>query len=184
MTHHPFDPTELARRDPERERTAEHLERYAAATDSPPALDLVARISAAVDEEPDPSGGWWTSLTAGLVAWRRPALMLAAAAVVVAVAVGAVALGDLFERVRNVGSSPEPSVIVSPSPSATPTPSPSPSPTPTPSASPSGEPSSSPTPPTGAPTVSPSDDDDFETPEPSDDPDTSDDSSGPGGGDD
>jgi hypothetical protein len=177
MTQHPFDPTELDRIDADLDETAFRLERYASTTDAAAPPDLVARITAAIEAEPTPAAGWWTSFSGALVAWRRPAAVLAAAAVMVAIAVTAVAVGDLFEQLRNVGASPVPSVTLTPSPS--PTPSATPSPTPTPSVTPSPSPS-----PIASPTAT-DDDDDLETPDPSDDDGFSDDdSSGPGGGDD
>lgn len=183
MTRHPFDPSELDRVDPTLDRTAERLERYASETDTSVPAGMVGRIQAAIDDEPAPRQGWWATLLSG-GAWRRPATALAAVAVILAVVVGAVALGDLFEGLRNVGASPSPVVSPSetPSPSPTPTPSSTPSPTPTPTAVPTVTPTPIPTispPTTVAPT--PSDDDGPETPEPSDDSDDSD-TSGPGGG--
>jgi hypothetical protein len=185
MTGSPFDPIELGGSDADLEATAERLDGYVREVDAPVPPDLVARIQASIDAEPEPSRGWWAGLASALVAWRRPAAALAVVAMAVAVIVGSIAIGDLFEDLRNVGASPDPSPILTPmpsaTPSATPTPSLSPSPSPSPSASPSIRPSVAPTSP-----PSPSEsDDDLETPEPSDDPDESDDSggnSGPGGG--
>jgi hypothetical protein len=182
MTRHPFDPSELDRVDASLDRTAERLERYASETDTSVPAGMVGRIQAAIDDEPAPRQGWWATLMAG-GPWRRPATALATAAVILVVVVGAVALGDLFEGLRNVGASPSPVVTPSESPSSSPTPTPSATPSPTPTAAPTVSPTPVPTiSPTTTVAPTPSDDDDeSETPEPSDDSDDSDDS-GPGGG--
>jgi len=193
VTRNHFDPSELDRTHPELERVAERLEAHAADADQPIAPDLVARIQAAVDAEPDAAPGWLATLASALGPWRRPAAVLAAGAIVVAIAVGSLAVGDLFERMRNLGASPPPSVTVTPSPSPSPSPtaSPTPSTVPSPADSATPTPSSTPTvapPPSVAPSPSPtsSDDHEFETPE-METPRQSDDSggnSGPGSGDD
>ena len=168
----PYDPAELGRHDPELDRIAQDLEQQVAAMGGEPPLDLTGRILSAIDDEPMPSSRWsWLS------GFRRPAQLLAAAAVVVVAITGALAIGSLIDQARqNVGGEPTP--VVLPSPSETPAPSPSPSLSPSPSASPSPSPTASPTvAPTTQPT--PSDDDEVETPEPSE---SDDDNSGPGGG--
>ena len=147
MTHHHYDPSELDRQDSELDSVAERLEGYASATRTEPPIGLVDRIVAAIDEEPAPRTAWWTRVTA----WRRPALGLAAAAVVIAAITGALAVGELVDqaRQRSVGSSPSPAVEASPSVAPSLTPSPSLVPSPSESASPTVAPS-----PPG-PTVSP-----------------------------
>lgn len=163
----PYDPSELDRVDPELDRIARRLEDHAAAVRGEPPLDLVSRVGEAIDAEPAPSSRW-----AWLTAWRRPARVVATAAVVVAAVTGALAVGQLLDGLRpDVGGPPTPVVLPSPSPEPSVTPSPSPTTSPTPSATPS---------PTLAPTVSPAP----PPPTPSDDDDSDDDSSGPGGGDD
>jgi hypothetical protein len=165
----PYDPAELGRHDPELDRVALELERQTAAMSGEPPMDLAGRIMSAIEDEPIPASRW-----AWLGGFRRPARFLAAAAVVVVVITGALAIGSLIEQARpDVGGPPTPAVLPSPSetPAPTPTASPSPSLAPTPTLTPS-------------PTVSPSpsdDDDEIETPEPSE---SDDDNSGPGGGDD
>jgi hypothetical protein len=178
MTRHPFDPAELGSDDPALQRVAERLESYASGLDGEPSPALTARILAAAEAEA-PRGG----LAAILVALRRPARALAAAAIVVAAVMGGLAFSQLVDRPPDVGASP----VASPAPSATPTASPSPSPSAiiAPSPSPTLRPTPTPVatnPPTPATTPVPtaSDDDEIETPEPSE---SDDDNSGPGGGD-
>lgn len=126
MTLHPFDPDELGRTDPELEHVAERIERYAAGVEGQPPIDLSARIRIAIDLEPVRRG-----LFAGLLGPRSgPLTAVAAAAALVLVVAGVLAIGQFVERTREqIGTSPSPSVIVTPSPS------PSPSSSPTPSAS-------------------------------------------------
>ncbi|MGH2402648.1 MAG: hypothetical protein ACRDE6_08035 [Candidatus Limnocylindria bacterium] len=175
MTRHPFDSGELGRTDPEMDRVGQQLERYAADRADEPPMDLAARIQATLDEEPIPAAGWWASLLGVLATWHGPARLALAAAVVLAVVVGAVTLGELVDRARtNTGASPSPSVIVTPTPTASPTP--TIAPTPTPTATPSPSPSTTPTP---LPTESDDGGEELETPEPSE---SDDDNSGPGGG--
>jgi len=174
MNRRPPDPV-----DPDLDRVADELERFAAAERGEPPIDLASRIRAAVDAAPDPGAGWRVSLAAVLRAWRTPARGLAMAAVLVVAVVGALAVGQLINEARqpNVGTSPSPPAFVSPSPSISPTPPPSSSPSPSPSPSPTTTPTASPTASPAPPAPSPSDDDEFETPEPSES-----DNSGPGGG--
>ena len=168
MSRHPYGPDELDREDASLDRVADRLERYATERRAEPPMGLASRIMATIDDEPDPTLGWWASFTSGLAAWRTPARALAVAAVLVAAVVGAIALGELSERARqdNIGSSPSPALLApSPTPTLTPTPSPSPSASSSPTASPSASASD--------------DDDEVETPAPGES-----DNSGPGGGDD
>jgi len=169
MTQHPYGSDELDRVDPELDAVAHELERYAAArgTDAPPGL--AASVKEAIAAEPDPVIGWWQRLLAGPAAWGATGRSVAAAAVVMLLLVGSLAVGQLLDVAGpDVGSSPSPIV----SPSERPTPSPTTSPSPSSSASPSPTPSQAPSTPAATPS-----DDDVETPEPSDD-----DNSGPGGG--
>jgi hypothetical protein len=172
MTRHPYGPDELDREDATLDRVAERLESYASRRSAEPPADLAARIMATIDDEPAPRAGWWASVSAGLRAWRAAARALAVTAILVAAVVGAVAIGELAERVRqeNVGSSPG---LVPSSPSPSPTLTPTPSPSPSPSLSPSPSP---------VPSPSASDDDEVETPEPSGSDDSGSDDSGSGSG--
>lgn len=147
MSRNPFGPDELDRTDLALDRVADRLERYAFDQRTEPPLDLAARIRSAIAEEPEPTAGWWISLTAGLGAWRAPARGIAVVAVLVASVVGAFAIGELVQNVReaNVGASPSPAPVVSPTPTPSPTVSPSPSATPTPSPSPTVSPTPMPT---------------------------------------
>lgn len=181
MTHHPYGPDELDRADPELDDVAHELERYATSQQGQPPSHLTSRIHAAIDAEPDPERGWWSTLLLGWSA--RPARMMTAAAVIAIAVVGAVALAQVIDSVRpDVGTTPPPSPLISPIESPTPSASPSPTPSPSPTATP--EPTVAPTE-TVAPTAvqatpvptSSDDDDDDETPEPSES-----DNSGPGGG--
>jgi len=170
MTRHPFDSSELGRTDPELDRVADRLERYAADARGEPPMDLSARIRAAVEAQPHRRG----TLASFLAAWSGPTRAFAAGGVVALVLVGALALGQLVERAREqVGATPSPSVFPTPTPA--PTPSPMPSPTPTSTPSPTATPTSSP---------SPTDETETESPEPSqsDDSGGGSDNSGPGGG--
>lgn len=173
MSRNPYGTDELDRLDPDLDRVADELERYAASERGEPAVDLAGRVHAAVDAEPDPPLGWRRSLPATLRAWRAPARGLALAAMLVVAVVGALAVSELIERARNgdVGTSPTPAVISpSPSPSLSATPSPSPSPSPSPTVAP--------TPPPATPVPSASEsEDESESAEPSES-----DNSGPGGG--
>jgi hypothetical protein len=171
MTHHPFDSDELGRVDPELDRVAERLERYAAEARAEPPLGLTGMIRSAVDLEPHPRGRF----RALLARWSGPARAMAAGAVVVLVVAGAIALGQLVELTRQqVGATPSPTVI--PTPTAIPTPSPTPRPTPT--ASPTPSPTSTP-----AATHEPSFSEGFETETPQPTGSDGSDNSGPGGGD-
>ena len=182
MRRHPFDSDELGRTDPEMDRVAERLERYASDAGGEPPPDLVTRIQAALDEEPIPRRGWYAGLVARLDPWRGAVRLAAAALVVAAAVVGALTLGELADRSRNdTGGPPVPTVPVMPSSSPTVAPTPTPTPTPTPVPTPTSTPSSSPSPPAALPTASEDDDDETETPRPTE---TDDDNSGPGGGDD
>jgi hypothetical protein len=163
MTRHPFDSGELGRDDPEMDRIGEELERYAATTGGEPPIGLATRIREAIDDEPLPASGWWASTLAFLAPLRGPARVVLAAAVVVAAVMGGIALGELADRATIDAGSQPPSVVETPIP--TPTPTPTPTPILTPSASPSP--------------AATDDEDDVETPEPTE----TDDSSGPGGGD-
>jgi hypothetical protein len=179
MTSNPFDSGELGRTDPELDRVAQRLERYAADAGGQPPLDLVTRIRDAVDREPAPGRGvmHWLRLHS------RPLTAAAAAAAVVAVVAGALAIGQLAERTQQqVGTSPSPAVGPTLTPSPTPTPTPSPTDSPTPTPSPSASPSPSPT---ASETAAPSATDDHggdETPRPSESDDVGSENSGPGGG--
>ena len=62
MSLHPFDSGELGRTDPEMDRIGSQLERYASEVGDEPPVDLAARISATLDDEPIPAVGWWASL--------------------------------------------------------------------------------------------------------------------------
>jgi uncharacterized membrane protein YgcG len=169
MTHHPFDSDELGRVDPELDRVAERLERYAAEARAEPPLGLTGMIRSAVDLEPHPRGRF----RALLARWSGPARAMAAGAVVVLVVAGAIALGQLVELTRQqVGATPSPTVI--PTPTAIPTPSPTPTPTANPTPSPT---------PTPAVTHEPSFSEglETETPEPTESDGSG--NSGPGGGD-
>ncbi|MCA1587330.1 MAG: RNA polymerase sigma factor [Chloroflexi bacterium] len=131
---------------------------------------LVARIQAALDDEPLPPAPWWQRI-GGAGQWQAPVRLLAAAAVLVAGVIGGLALGEFAGQVQNSGSGSSPPPLVSPSSTPSPTSSPSPTLSPTPTASPSPT-AVSPVIPTQLPTAEP-----FETPEASES-----DSSGPGGG--
>ena len=133
MRRHPFDSDELGRTDPEMDRVAERLERYASDAGGEPPPDLVTRIQAALDEEPIPRRGWYAGLVARLDPWRGAVRLAAAALVVAAAVVGALTLGELADRSRNdTGGPPVPTVPVMPSSSPTLAPTPTPTPTPTP----------------------------------------------------
>ena len=165
MTRHPFHSSELGRDDPEMDRIADTLERYADATAAEPPIGLATRIRDVIDDQPRPAGGWWASVLAALTPLRGPARIVLAAAVVIAAVMGAIALGELADRAPvDTGTTPPPSVVDTPVPTPTPTVSPTPSPTPQPSAS-------------AAPTAS-DDDDELDTPDPTE----TDGSSGPGSG--
>ncbi len=171
MTSNPFDSGELGRTDPELDRVGQRLEQYAAEAGGQPPLDLAARVRAAVDLEPVHGRGFmhWLHAHSG------PVTAMAAAAALVAVVAGALAIGQLVDRTQDrVGTSPSPQVVVTPAPTPSPTPTPSPSPTSSPS--PSERPSE---------TVAPSGTDDqggTETPEPSESDHGGSDNSGSGGG--
>jgi hypothetical protein len=180
MTSNPFGSGELGRTDPELDRVAQQLERYAADAGAQPPLDLATRIRDAVDREPVPGRGvmHWLRLHS------RPLTAAAAAAAVVAVVAGAIAIGQLAERTQEqVGTSPSPAAVptLTPAPTHRPTPTPSSSPTPTPSPSESPSPS-----PTSSESAAPSATDDHggaETPQPSESDDGGgSENSGPGGG--
>lgn len=175
----PFEPgVDLDRRDPSLDEVASRLESYTAATGGEPPVDLASRISAAIDDEPEPAGRW-----AWLGTWTAPMRAVAAVAILVAIVVGTLAVGTLIDSARrNVGTSPPPALpSVSESPSPVPSPTPTASPSPSPSVAPSSTGSATPRP-TVTPVPSPGDDDDddeIETPEPSE---SDHDNSGPGGG--
>lgn len=142
MTRHPYGPDELDRHDPDLDAIAERLERYAGDVPDEVPIGLAARIHAAIDDEPMPAAGWWASLIGGRLSGSARAF--AVAGVVALAIVGAFAIGEVAQALRqpNVGTSPSPSTVSSPSqsPSATPEPTAtsSPSPTvPTPTLSPS-----------------------------------------------
>ena len=170
MTRQPWDPAEIGTHEADLDDVADRLTRHAANETGGPYGALVARIQAALDDEPLPAAAWWQRLGAG-GRWQAPARLLAAATVLVAGVVGGLALGEFAGQVQNSGSGSSPAPLVSPSSTPSPTPSPSPtsSPTPTASPSPTAVPPITTTP---LPTV-----EEFETPEPSDE-----DNSGPGGG--
>jgi len=203
-----FDPAELdddGRRPADAEAagllaTARDLEAFARSETSMPTTDFEDRVMAAIANEPPPRavalrGGLGGLLLAVRDAWRitwsggRPLAVRAQAfalVLVAAVAVGSV--GSLatvgVARLLSPDASPPPSIAPVPSPSVQPSVVPSPSTAPSPSPSPSVTPSVSPSP---SPTAT---DDDGggggsgSTDEPTETPEGTDDSSGPGSGDD
>jgi hypothetical protein len=185
MSHHPFDPDELGRGDPELERVARELEAYATSREGQAPVGLESRILAAIDAEPDPARGWWVALLAGPRAWNPVGQLLGAAAVVVVAVAGALAVGQVIDGLRpDIGATPPPSPVLGPSEETSPTTTPpptssaTPSPSPTPVPTPTLQPTQVPT--TSVPTAS---DDDSGSPEPSERPEPSEsDHSGPGGG--
>lgn len=58
-------------------------------------LEAEPTARATIDDEPTPTAGWWASLLGILATWHGPARLALAAAVIVAVVVGAVTLGEL-----------------------------------------------------------------------------------------
>jgi hypothetical protein len=169
MTRLPWDPAEIGTHEPDLDHVADRLTSHAAGADGGPYGALVARIQAALDDEPLPAAPWWQRLGAG-GQWQAPGRLLAAAAVLVAGVIGGLALGEFAGQVENSGSGPSPAPLVSPSSTPSPSSSPSPTSSPTPTVSPS--PTAVPPVTTPLPTVEP-----FETPEPGES-----DNSGPGGG--
>lgn len=164
MTRRPFDPSESGDLGPDMDATLADLDRYLADTAEFPSASFTDDVMQKVEREPIPRRGLLGAFIASISAPGGRGRMALLAATV-AVAVLAVALGRLGEMLpSNVGTSPQPTVVISPtppeSPSVEPSPSPSPQQTRSPKASPSASPEAS----------------DEESPEPSDD------SSGPGGG--
>jgi hypothetical protein len=167
MSPQPFDPSELGADDHSLDEVAVALERYATASDQVAPPGLTGRVATAVEAEPLPRRSWLHSFGGGWMAGGGTRAMgivtLAAAAVLIAIAVGGVV--DLARR-TNVGGTPPP--VVSPSMSVTPSPSAT--------DEGSGSPSSSPSP--SAAATATDDDDDNSGPGGG----GGDDSSGPGGG--
>jgi hypothetical protein len=156
MSRSPFDPSEVDGSLDPRDPAVEELERYATiASDQAPG-NLADRVMSAVAAEPTPRRGlmaWLvTPPSAGRPFARLARVTVLGATLALAVA-GALYAGELARLVRNfsVGSTPQPSPLITesfePSPSERISPSPSVSPVESESESPeqSGEPSGVPT---------------------------------------
>jgi hypothetical protein len=146
MTPQQFDPSELGSDDHSLDEVAAALERYATASEQMAPPGLTSRVAAAIDADPLPRRGWRHSFGGGWLAGggatrAMGVITLAAAALLIAIAVGGVI--DLARR-TDIGATPppvvspriepSPSISVSPPPSATDEASDSASPTPSPSA--------------------------------------------------
>jgi hypothetical protein len=169
MTRRPFDPGETGDLGPDMDPTLADLDRYLADTAEYPSPTFADHVMQSVEREPTPRRGALGAVVAFLSTpgGTGRVVLLAATAVVAILAVVAIGqIGNLLPP-SNIGTSPQPSQIVSPSPE------PSPSSTPSPRATRSPRPT-----PTASETADASDD----GPDASESADPSDDHSGPGGG--